>query len=155
QCDSHVRFDVGKYSWLDEIAMFQIAFFKPASTAHQVSAIFFLAYFDIAEDLVGRLLVDNRANVGFGVQAVTQPQRLGAVNKHSSKFLGDATMDDDTGSGSASLSRGSECAPQYALESEIQVRILHDHYYVFAAHLERTYFVTGGCSLADLPSYFG
>src|SRR5215831_1968769 len=153
-CDSHVRFDVGKYSWLDEIAMFQIALFKPATTAHKASAVFFLAYFDVAEDLVGRLLVDNRADVGLGVQAVTQPERFGAVNKHSSKFLGDATMDDDAGSGSAPLSRGSECAPQYTLECEIQVRILHDHYYVLAAHLKRAYLVTGGCRLADLPSYF-
>src|SRR4029453_12474368 len=127
---------------------------SPPAALH-LCAILTLADIDVAEYLIDRLLIDHRSDVGLITEAIAEPQVFRAFYQRTGEFLCDFLVDDDTRGGGAPLSRGSECAPQYPFNREVQVGVVHNHHDVLAAHLKRTDLVVSRGRLTDNPADVG
>ncbi len=74
--DPHSRFHVREHGRLDEPAFRVIAFRQSVSAAGERGLVVVLADLDVAEDLLHRVFVDNRADLGFRIEPVADAQAL-------------------------------------------------------------------------------
>ncbi len=95
---------------------------------------------DITVHLLARGFVDQRPHLHGLVEAVSDPYLLSPLDQHLGELFFYISMEDQTARGGAPLSRGSECPPQGAFQSEIQISILHDDLRILPAHLQRNSF---------------
>ena len=90
-----------------------------------------------------------RADFDGFVEAVADLELFGARDKLFGEFRGDSLLQQDAAGGRAALAGGAECAPQRAVEREIEIGVVEDDLRVFAAHLERNLLEGGGGALRD------
>src|SRR5688572_18472762 len=100
-------------------------------------------------DLVHCLFVDNRADVCLGREAVTDTQLRCPFGKLCYEFFVDLFVNHKSRRGGTSLAARSECSPQRALDSVVDVGVIHDNDGVLTAHLERYDLVITGTLLSD------
>ncbi len=87
-------------------------------------------------DLVERLAVDHRAEVGLGIPARADPHLLRAGDEPLLELVVDAALDDDAARGGAALPGGAERRPEDAVDGEVEVGVVEDDDRVLAAELE-------------------
>ena len=106
---------------------------------------------DIAEDLVHRLLVDDRADLGLRIEAVADAEFLDLFDKLFAEFLVDLFVNDEPRRSRAPLSARAECTPQRAFDRVVDIGVVHHDDRVLAAHFEADDLVVAGTLLGDDP----
>ena len=118
-----------------EEAARELAGGNPLSTAHQAGALT-TSDLDVAAHRVQLPAADNRPHLHSSIEAVADFQLARPFNEPVQERLVHALMHDDAAGCRAALSRGAETAPQTSVDRQVEVRVLHDHDDVLAAHLE-------------------
>ena len=105
-----------------------------------------LADFHVLYDGPALRVADQWADLGRGIEPVTNPQRSGTRNESIQKGSIHFFMDDNPTGRGASLSGRAKTAPQAAFHCQFQICVLHDHHDVLATHFEVD-FLEGRCRL--------
>src|SRR5690349_9123931 len=92
---------------------------------------------DVRRDLVDRRRVDQRPDVGRRIEAVAEPQPLGALLEALQQLVDDGAFDDDARCSRAALAGCPEGAPQDPVGREIEIGVREDDDAVLATELQR------------------
>ena len=87
-------------------------------------------------DLLERGAVDDRADVGVVLEAVAEPQLLGALDELRLELVVDLLVRDHAARRGAALAGRAERRPEDPLDREVDVGVVHDDDRVLAAELE-------------------
>ena len=105
-------------------------------TAAREPRAFLLADLDVLHHRLELAPADRGPHLRRRIEAVADAQRPGARDEPLEERRVDLLVDDDAAGGGAALAAGAEAAPQAPLDRQLEVRIVHDHDDVLAAHLE-------------------
>ena len=97
---------------------------------------FLLADLDVLHHGLSCCLADRRPHLSVRVEAVADAQRFTRATNASTKLLVDLLVHHDAARRRAALAGRAEAAPHAALHRELEVRVVHHHDDVLAAHLE-------------------
>ena len=152
--DAHLGIDVGEHSRLHEPPVVVFATGEPVAAAQQFRA-FVLADFNVIKVRLELRLVDGGTHVGGLVQAIADFQAARPLHQFVSEVPVHAFLHDDSAGRGAALARGTERAPQRAVECEFQIRVIEHNHRIFAAQFERAALEALGGGLADHAANFG
>jgi hypothetical protein len=79
---------------------------------------------------------DRRSHLRRRIEPVADPERFRASHELFEKRLVELLVHDDTARRGAALAARAKATPQAPLHRQLEVRIVHDHDDVLAAHLE-------------------
>ena len=105
------------------------------ATRQQAGA-FPLADLDVARHRGALCVAHERSHLHALVEPVAHAQRLHALDEFLDKRVVHALVDHDAAGGGAPLPGRPEPAPQAALHGQLELRVVHDHDDVLAAHFE-------------------
>src|SRR4029077_40869 len=139
--NAHFGIDVGKDGWLHEPAVAVLAPVETVATANQLRALV-LANFDVAEIGLKLFLVDRGTHLHSFVEAVSDFQFSGSINKTFDKVSVNAFLHDDATGRGATLTGRAEGAPQSAFDGKVEIGVIEDDHGVLAPQFKRAMFET-------------
>src|SRR5262245_64956498 len=95
------------------------------ASAGEGRAVLVLPEFDIARNLLDRLLVNHRADIDLGISAVADAQSFRPLDQLAGEFLVDLLVHDQARRGGATLSRSAKRSPDGALDGIVDVGVIH------------------------------
>src|SRR5580658_558987 len=146
--DAHLRRDAGEDGWREEGSV-GIGAFRKSDAAQEHLSAFALCDVDVASGRFNLLPIDLRADFDGFVEAVADFELAGAGDEPFSELGGDALLKKDAAGCGATLAGGSKCAPERAVEGEVEVGVVEDDLRVLATHLKRDLLEGGGGALGD------
>ncbi len=89
-------------------------------------------------------LVDDRADLGLCIKAIADAELFDLFDELFAEFFVDLFVNDQSRRRRAALPARSECSPQRAFDSVIDVSVVHHDDGVFTAHFEADDLVVAG-----------
>ena len=90
-----------------------------------------------------------RADFDGLIESVADFELFGAGDKLLSELGRNSLLQQDAAGGCAALAGGAECAPERAVEGEVEVGVVENDLGVLAAHFKRDLLEGGGRALGD------